>query len=86
LFPSTALPFANPPISPDSPEEKIKTNIVKLFTDFAKDGSTPKIWKPATKSTDIPYILINDQNQAKDGFMSEELQFWNMVYEDLAKK
>ena len=69
-------------------KEGALANLVTLVSDFAKHGDpTPyhdeeiPVWKPFRESEEN-YIVIGDEVEAKEGFHTDRMYFWDKIYWD----
>nr|XP_022900834.1 esterase FE4-like [Onthophagus taurus] len=77
----------NPPIEKNSVEEKVMTQMIKLWTNFAKNGNPNFFqnddqfleWKPIEKNK-LHYLHINDDFTVGVDPDKEAFDFWDSIY------
>nr|CAD7257813.1 unnamed protein product [Timema shepardi] len=73
-------------IKPGTPEEKVSSNMVKLWTNFAKTGNPSvgleTVWPPYT-SNDPCFLNIDTELTLGSEFNKERIEFWEKLYSEM---
>lgn len=70
----------NAPIGEGTENDKIKENVTKLWTDFAKSGNPNSGWPVAESANSLSYVEITDKIVPKDNFYKVENKLWDEIY------
>ncbi|XP_066154415.1 juvenile hormone esterase-like [Euwallacea fornicatus] len=80
IFSTKMFAGPSPPLT-DEDKRAIKT-MVKIWTDFAKNGNPLSLWEPLEKGKELRYLKIDRELKMQEGLFPERVRFWEQLYEE----
>lgn len=71
--------IGNPAVSEGSFDDRVMDQLTTLWTNFAKTGNASSDWPVADQN--YPYVEIGEKLTPKTGFYTDEVKFWDGIYQ-----